>query len=102
MSVETALPVDTPVSVKRVVETGSPTLKERTASAVSEWAGVVHSALLKSFKPDTNSVLNTARVSSTKQSNVRDVGIVRYGILTDSGMEVELILAVIFAWGSSY
>ncbi|SNR81236.1 putative transposase, partial [Halorubrum ezzemoulense] len=30
--VETALPVDTPVSAKRVVETGSPTLKERTAS----------------------------------------------------------------------
>jgi putative transposase len=34
--VETALPVDTIVSGKRVVETGSPTLKERTASAVSE------------------------------------------------------------------
>jgi len=34
--VETALPVDTPVSAKRVVETGSPTLKERTAKAVSE------------------------------------------------------------------
>ena len=34
--VETALPVDTPVSAKRVVESGSPTLKERTASAVSE------------------------------------------------------------------
>ncbi|WP_226483201.1 RNA-guided endonuclease InsQ/TnpB family protein [Natrinema amylolyticum] len=34
--VETALPVDTPVSAKHVVETGSPTLKERTASAVSE------------------------------------------------------------------
>ncbi|GAB6878338.1 RNA-guided endonuclease TnpB family protein [Halorubrum gandharaense] len=34
--VETALPVDTPVSAKRVVETGSPTLKERAASAVSE------------------------------------------------------------------
>ena len=34
--VETALPADTPVSAKRVVETGSPTLKERTASAVSE------------------------------------------------------------------
>ncbi|QAY19123.1 RNA-guided endonuclease InsQ/TnpB family protein [Halorubrum ezzemoulense] len=34
--VETALPVDTPVSAKRVVETGSPTLKERMASAVSE------------------------------------------------------------------
>ena len=34
--VETALPVDTPVSAKRVVEAGSPTLKERTASAVSE------------------------------------------------------------------
>ena len=35
--VETALPMDTdPVSAKRVVETGSPTLKERTASAVSE------------------------------------------------------------------
>ncbi|MGM0685142.1 MAG: RNA-guided endonuclease InsQ/TnpB family protein [Halobacteriota archaeon] len=35
--VETALPVDTDsVSAKRVVETGSPTLKERTASAVSE------------------------------------------------------------------
>ncbi|AXG06335.1 transposase [Haloplanus rubicundus] len=34
--VETALPVDTVVSAKRVVETGSPTLKERTASAVSE------------------------------------------------------------------
>ena len=35
--VETALPTDTDsVSVKRVVETGSPTLKERTASAVSE------------------------------------------------------------------
>ncbi|MDS0473842.1 transposase [Natrinema sp. 1APR25-10V2] len=36
MPVETALPVDTPVSAKCVVETGSPTLKERTASAVSE------------------------------------------------------------------
>ena len=36
MPVETALPVDTVVSAKRVVETGSPTLKERTASAVSE------------------------------------------------------------------
>ncbi|EMA60138.1 transposase, IS605 OrfB family protein [Halorubrum distributum JCM 13561] len=35
--VETALPTDTTsVSTKRVVETGSPTLKERTASAVSE------------------------------------------------------------------
>ncbi|WP_144920914.1 RNA-guided endonuclease InsQ/TnpB family protein [Halorubrum salsamenti] len=35
--VETALPTDTnSVSAKRVVETGSPTLKERTASAVSE------------------------------------------------------------------
>jgi len=34
--VETALPVDTPVSAKRVVEAGSPTLKERTPSAVSE------------------------------------------------------------------
>jgi putative transposase len=34
--VETALPVDTPVSVKRVVEAGSPTLKERAVSAVSE------------------------------------------------------------------
>jgi putative transposase len=34
--VETALPVDTPVSAKRVVEAGSPTLKERTASAASE------------------------------------------------------------------
>jgi len=34
--VETALPVDTSVSAKCVVETGSPTLKERTASAVSE------------------------------------------------------------------
>jgi putative transposase len=35
--VETALPTDTDsVSAKRVVETGSPTLKERTASAVSE------------------------------------------------------------------
>ncbi|WP_336327722.1 RNA-guided endonuclease InsQ/TnpB family protein [Halovenus sp. HT40] len=34
--VETALPVDTPVSAKCVVETGSPILKERTASAVSE------------------------------------------------------------------
>ena len=35
--VETALPVDTDsVSAKRVVEAGSPTLKERTASAVSE------------------------------------------------------------------
>jgi len=34
--VETALPADTPVSAKRVVETGSPTLKERTASTVSE------------------------------------------------------------------
>jgi putative transposase len=36
MPVETALPVDTPVSAKRVMEAGSPTLKERTASAVSE------------------------------------------------------------------
>jgi putative transposase len=34
--VETALPVDIPVSAKRVVEAGSPTFKERTASAVSE------------------------------------------------------------------
>jgi len=34
--VETALPVDTSVSGKCVVEAGSPTLKERTASAVSE------------------------------------------------------------------
>jgi len=34
--VETALPVDTPVSAKRVVESGSPTLNERTAPAVSE------------------------------------------------------------------
>jgi putative transposase len=34
--VETALPVDTPVSAKRVIEAGSPTLKERSASAVSE------------------------------------------------------------------
>ncbi len=34
--VETALPVDTSVSAKRVVEAGSHTLKERTASAVSE------------------------------------------------------------------
>ncbi|WP_135304576.1 RNA-guided endonuclease InsQ/TnpB family protein [Haloarcula amylovorans] len=34
--VETALPVDTSVSAKRVVETGSSTLKGRTASAVSE------------------------------------------------------------------
>jgi putative transposase len=40
--VETALPLFTPsgasdvVDGKRVVETGSPTLKERTASAVSE------------------------------------------------------------------
>ncbi|SEH53490.1 putative transposase [Halopenitus malekzadehii] len=34
--VETVLPVDTPVSAKRVMEAGSPTLKERTASAVSE------------------------------------------------------------------
>jgi putative transposase len=34
--VETALPVDTSVSAKRVVETRNPTLKERTASAVSE------------------------------------------------------------------
>jgi putative transposase len=34
--VETALPVDTSVSAKRVVEAGSPTLKERMATAVSE------------------------------------------------------------------
>jgi putative transposase len=34
--VETAFPVDTPVSAKRVVESGSPTLKERTTSDVSE------------------------------------------------------------------
>jgi putative transposase len=34
--VETALPVETSVSAKRVVEAGSPTLTERTASAVSE------------------------------------------------------------------
>jgi putative transposase len=33
---ETALPVGTSVSAKRVVETGSPTLKEQAASAVSE------------------------------------------------------------------
>ncbi len=36
MPVETALPVETSVSAKRVVETGSLTLKERTVSAVSE------------------------------------------------------------------
>jgi len=59
--VETALPTDTVVSAKRVIETGSPitrsqrlrvssqnsessddTLKERTASAVSEISEVVH------------------------------------------------------------
>ena len=35
--VETALPTDTTlVSAKCVIETGSPTLRERTASAVSE------------------------------------------------------------------
>jgi len=34
--VETALPADTTVSAKRVIESGSPTLKERTALAVSE------------------------------------------------------------------
>ena len=34
--VETGLPADTIVSAKRVVEPGSPPLKERTASAVSE------------------------------------------------------------------
>ena len=34
--VETALPVDTSVSAKRVVEAGTPTLKQRTANAVSE------------------------------------------------------------------
>ncbi|WP_246989681.1 RNA-guided endonuclease InsQ/TnpB family protein [Halorientalis marina] len=34
--VETALPVDTLVAAKRVVEAGSPTLNERTASAVNE------------------------------------------------------------------
>jgi putative transposase len=34
--VETALPVDTSVSAKRVVEAGSPPLEERPASAVSE------------------------------------------------------------------
>ena len=34
--VETALPVDTPVSAKRVVEAGSPTLKQRAASATGE------------------------------------------------------------------
>jgi len=31
--VETALPVDTSVSAKRVVETGSPTLKEAAVAA---------------------------------------------------------------------
>ena len=41
--VETALPVDTAVSAKRVVEAGSRALKERTASAVSEEGAVVHS-----------------------------------------------------------
>ena len=41
--VETALPTDTDsVSAKRVVEAGSPTLNERTASAVSEEGRVVH------------------------------------------------------------
>ena len=41
--VETALPTDTDsVSAKRVVETGSPPLKERTVSAVSEQGKVVH------------------------------------------------------------
>jgi len=39
--VETALAVDTPVSAQRVVETGSPTLKERTVQAVRELGGVV-------------------------------------------------------------
>jgi putative transposase len=34
--VETALPVDTSVAAKHVVEAGSPTLKKRTASVVSE------------------------------------------------------------------
>ncbi len=34
--VETALPADTPVSAKRVIEAGSLTLKKRTASGVSE------------------------------------------------------------------
>ena len=34
--VETALPVDTAVSAKRVIEAGSRALKERTVSAVSE------------------------------------------------------------------
>jgi putative transposase len=34
--VETALPVSSVVDAKRVVEAGSPPLKERTASAVSE------------------------------------------------------------------
>jgi len=34
--VETALPVDTSVSAKRVIEAGSPTLNERSALAVSE------------------------------------------------------------------
>jgi putative transposase len=36
MPVETALPADTLVSAKCVMEAGSPTLKERTASAVGE------------------------------------------------------------------
>jgi putative transposase len=34
--VKTALPVDTPVSAKRIVEAGRRAFKERTASAVSE------------------------------------------------------------------
>ncbi|MFT4889919.1 MAG: putative transposase, partial [Halobacteriales archaeon] len=31
--VETALPVDTPVSAKRVLEAGSPTLSERVSAS---------------------------------------------------------------------
>jgi len=40
--VETALLVDTVVSAKRVVEAGSPILKERTVSVVSEQGKMVH------------------------------------------------------------
>jgi putative transposase len=36
MPVETAIPVDTPVSAKSVVETGSPSPKEQTVQAVTE------------------------------------------------------------------
>jgi len=67
--VETALPVDTDsVSAKRVVEVGSPTLTERTASAVSEYGRVVHDC---SFDNSCLSYILTAVDSVGRSKNSR-------------------------------